>query len=144
MVDKTEKWISTMINALDDYVDEKTRVSMLEQCGRQCQSAAFIKKAKAIYQKSTGINDFLDNFSKVYTHLHRKGNVVYIVYPRCYCTQVNNIPKGELSGTYCNCSMGWAKALFEGATGKPVEVMMEKTIIKGDSECKFRIDFLDS
>jgi hypothetical protein len=52
---------------------------------------------------------------------------------------VNRIPRGKLAGTYCNCSRGWAKALFEGATGKPVEVIMEKSIISGDSECRFRV-----
>jgi predicted hydrocarbon binding protein len=57
---------------------------------------------------------------------------------------VNKIPKGKLSKTYCNCSRGWAKALFEGATGKPVEVTMEKSIINGDNECKFRIALLES
>jgi predicted hydrocarbon binding protein len=52
---------------------------------------------------------------------------------------VNKIPKGKLSGTYCNCSRGWAKALFEGATGKPVEVNMEKSIINGDDQCRFEV-----
>jgi predicted hydrocarbon binding protein len=139
MVGRTEKWISTLIGSLDERVDEETRASILEQCGRQCQSESFVKKAKQIYEKSANVSDFIDKFSKVYKHVHRKGGRVYIIYPRCYCSQVNKIPKGRLSGTYCNCSRGWAKALFEGATGKPVEVTMEKSIINGDDECKFRI-----
>jgi predicted hydrocarbon binding protein len=61
------------------------------------------------------------------------------VYPKCYCSQVNKLSKEELSGTYCNCSRGWAKALFEEATGKPVEVTLEKSIIRGDDQCKLRI-----
>ena len=128
-----------MIAGLDEHVDEKTRAVILEQCGRQCQSAGFIKKAKVIYEKSNGIDDFLRRFEQVYKHLRREGNNVYIVYPTCYCSQVNKIPKGKLSGTYCNCSLGWAKALFEGALGKSVEVIMEKSIINGDNKCKFRI-----
>jgi predicted hydrocarbon binding protein len=52
---------------------------------------------------------------------------------------VNEIPKGKLSATYCNCSRGWAKELFEGALGRTVEVIMEKSIINGDNQCKFRI-----
>lgn len=142
MVGRTEKWISTLISNLDEYVDDKTRALILEQCGRQCQSASFIKKAKQIYEKSASIGDFVDKFRRVYKHLHIEGDRVYVAYPRCYCNQVNKIPKGKLSGTYCNCSRGWAKALFEGATGKPVEITMEKSIIKGDNECKFRIAFL--
>lgn len=139
MAGRTQKWISTLIGSLDDHVDEKTRALILEQCGRQCQSESFVKKAKQIYEKSASVSDFVKRLNKVYKHLCKEGDRVYIVYPRCYCNQVNKIPKGKLSGTYCNCSRGWAKALFEGATGKPVEVTMEKSIINGDNECKFRI-----
>lgn len=139
MSGRTEKWISCLIDGLDEHVGEKTRAMILEQCGRQCQSQSFIKKAKDIYEKSSRINDFLDKLGRVYKHLHREGDNVYIVYPRCYCSQVNKIPKGKLSGTYCNCSRGWSKALFEGALGRPVEVIMEKSMINGDNQCKFRV-----
>jgi predicted hydrocarbon binding protein len=127
------------MDGLDNNVDKETIIKILEQCGRQCQSQSFIKKAKAIYEKSKNTDDFLNKLAQVYKHMHREGNKVYIVYPKCYCSQVNKIPKGKLSGTYCNCSRGWAKALFEGATGKPVEVNMKTSIINGDDQCKFEV-----
>jgi predicted hydrocarbon binding protein len=52
---------------------------------------------------------------------------------------VNKILPSKLSATYCTCSRGWAKALFEEALGRPVEVIMEESIVKGDKQCKFRI-----
>lgn len=124
---------------LDNNVEKEIIIKILEQCGRQCQSQSFIKKAKAIYEKSKNTDDFLDKLGQVYKHLHREGNKVYIVYPKCYCSQVNKIPKGKLSGTYCNCSRGWTKALFEGATGKSVEVNIKKSIINGDDQCRFEV-----
>ena len=139
MTGRTEKWIADLIDGLDNNVDKKTIAKILEQCGRQCQSQSLIKKAKAIYEKSKNTDDFLNKLGQVYKHLHRKGNEIYLVYPKCYCSQVNKLPKGKLSGTYCNCSRGWAKALFKGATGKPVEVIMEKSIINGDDQCKFEV-----
>jgi predicted ArsR family transcriptional regulator len=139
MVGRTERWIATLMDGLNKNVDEKTLTMILEQCGRQCQSQSFVKKARNIYQKSKSTDEFLEKLGQTYKHLHREGDRVYIVYPRCYCSQVNKIPKGKLSGVYCNCSRGWAKALFEGALGRPVEVIMEKSIISGDNECKFRI-----
>ncbi len=134
-----ERWITCLTAELDEHVDEETRAKVLEQCGRQCQSQSFIKKARDIYQKSENIDEFLDNFRQVYKHLHRDGDEVYIIYPKCYCSLVNKIPPRKLSATYCNCSRGWAKALFEGALGRPVEVIMEESIVKGDKQCKFRI-----
>ena len=139
MPGRTEKWIATLMEGLDRNLDEGTIAKILEQCGRQCQTQSFIKKARDLYQKSKSIDEFLDRLAEVNKHLHREGDKVYLIYPKCYCSQVNKIPKGRLSGTYCNCSRGWAKALFEGAIGKPVEVIMEKSIINGDDQCKFRI-----
>ena len=139
MAGRTEKWIATLMNGLEENVDEKVTSKILEQCGRQCQSQSLIKKAKDIYRNSKTTDEFLEKFGRTYKHLHKEGDQIYIVYPRCYCTQVNKIPKGKLSGIYCNCSRGWAKALFEGALGKPVEVVKEKSIIGGDNECRFRV-----
>jgi len=139
MGNRKEKWITSLIAGLDKYADEETRLRVLEQCGRQCQSQGFIKKARSIYQKSKNTEEFLNKLGQVYKHLHREGDKTYIVYPKCYCLQVNKIPRGKLSPTYCNCSRGWAKALFEGAMGRPVEVLKEESIINGDKQCKFRI-----
>lgn len=139
MFTRMGKWIANLVDELDKHVDAETIAKILEQCGRQCQSQSFVKKAKDIYNKSKDINDFLDKFAKVYKHLHRESDKVYIVYPKCYCSHVNKIPKGKLSATYCNCSRGWAKALFEGALGRPVEVVMKETIVNGDNQCKFQI-----
>ena len=139
MGSRMEKWICNLMAGLDEHVDKDTQVKILEQCGRQCQSQSFIKKARGIYEKSKDVDEFLDKFGKVYKHLHREGDSVYIVYPKCYCSFVNKIPLGKLSATYCNCSRGWAKALFEGALKRPVEVTMEKSIKQGDKQCKFKI-----
>lgn len=139
MSGRTQKWITTLIAGLNEHIDEETRTKILEQCGRQCQSPVFIKKVKNIYEKSKNTDEFLEKLAQINKHLHREGDKIYIIYPRCYCSQVNKIPKGKLSAIYCNCSRGWAKALFEGALGKPVEVKMEKSIINGDDQCKFRI-----
>jgi len=139
MTKRLEKWISCIIEGLDEHVDEETRREILERCGRQCQSQSLIKKAQSIYRKSKNVDEFLDEFKKVYKQLHREGDKVYIIYPKCYCSFVNKIPPVELSATYCNCSRGWARALFEGVLGKPVEVIIEKSIVNGDDECRFRL-----
>ena len=134
-----ERWITCLIAALDENVDAETRAKVLEPCGRQCQSQRFIQKARNIYQKSKNLSEFVVKFGKIYKNLQKEGDNVYIVYPECYCSFVNKIPAGKLSATYCNCSRGWVKALFEGALERPVEIIMAESIMKGDKQCKFRI-----
>ena len=134
-----ERWIISLISRLDEYVDEETKKSILEQCGRRCISPNLIKKASKIYEKVKDDEGFLEKLGEVYPHLHREGKNIYITYPKCYCSFVNKIPPGQLSPTYCNCSRGWVKALFGGALGRQVEVLLEKSIVKGDDHCRFRV-----
>ena len=139
MTKRMERWITCLMDGLDKHVDEETKAVILEQCGRQCQSQSFVEKARRIYKKSRNVEEFLNAFSEVYRNLQVEGNNVYIVYPRCYCSFVNKIPLGTLSATYCNCSRGWAKELFEKVLGRSVEVVMEESIVNGDEQCKFKI-----
>jgi nitrogenase molybdenum-iron protein alpha/beta subunit len=139
MSKRTERWISTLMSGLEQNVDEETCAKILEQCGRQCQNPASINKAKRIYAETGDMRRFLEKLSKEHRHLHLEGDKVYLVYPKCYCSRVSKMPKGELSKTYCLCSLGWAKALFEGALGRPVEVRLEKSVIGGDDECRLRV-----
>ena len=139
MVSRGEKWLCDFISGLDKSVDNEKLKQALEDCGRNCQSTSTIKKAKAIYERSKDIDAFLTEFGTTYKHLHREKDGVYITYPRCYCPRVNKIPQSLMPAIYCNCSVGWAKALFEGALGKSVDVKLEKSIIAGDNECRFKI-----
>ena len=141
MPKRMEKWIIQPIDGLDEHIDEETRAKVLEQCGRQCQTASLVKKARNIYKQSKNLDEFLKKFGEVYKNLHKEGDSVYIVYPKCYCSFVNKIPSANLSATFCNCSRGWAKELFEQALGKPIDVIMEESIVQGDEQCKFRLVF---
>ncbi len=139
MSKRMEKWITSLMYSMDKNVDEETRAKILEQCGRRCQTQSLVQKARKIYKQSKNVDEFIDKFSQVYKNLHREGDNIYITYPRCYCSFVNKIPNGKLSWTWCNCSRGWAKQLFEAALDRPVEVVLEKSIVHGDSKCRFRI-----
>jgi len=45
---------------------------------------------------------------------------------------------GQLSA-YCNCSRGWIREKLESALKKPVKVELEKSVIQGDSLCRFKV-----
>ncbi|MDI6869653.1 MAG: hypothetical protein QMD88_08800 [Coprothermobacterota bacterium] len=61
---------------------------------------------------------------------------------KCYCSLVNDLPKGEnISITYCNCSRGFVKNFWESVLGKPVMVDLICSAISGEEECRFAIHF---
>jgi len=132
------KWIKTLTESLDKELDEKTRAKILESCGRNCIPRSFVQKAQACRKNAEDVDDFLDRLGKIWGNLKREGNDVYVVYKKCYCPLVRGY-SGKLSPTWCNCSMGWIKKLFESTLEKPVEVMLEKSIKQGDDICRFKV-----
>jgi len=134
----SHKWIKSLITALQTELDEKTQAKILENCGRNCITHSFILKAKTCKKNAKNQKEFLDKLSKVWKSLHLEGNNVYVVYEKCYCPLVKEYPE-KLSPTWCNCSRGWIKELFESALGKSIDVKLEKSIKQGDNICKFRV-----
>jgi hypothetical protein len=91
--------------------------------------------------KAKDVNDFLDRLRKVWSHLQREGENLYVVYDKCYCPLGRALLKdypAQLS-SYCNCSRGWIREMFESALKKPVKVEIEKSIVRGDNLCKFKV-----
>jgi predicted hydrocarbon binding protein len=134
----SHKWIGNLLAALEECADEKTRVRLLEQCGRGCIARSFLQRAQRCAKDARTTDEFLTRLGQIWRHLERKGNRIYVTYPRCYCPIVNAW-KGKLPRTWCNCSRGWIKELFESCLGRPVQVELEKSVIAGDATCRFRV-----
>jgi predicted hydrocarbon binding protein len=134
----SHRWIKSLVQSLDENVDEETRAKILERCGRNCISQSMTAKAKKIKKNSKDLDEFLVKLSKNWKHLKLDGKEIYVEYEKCYCPLVRDYPE-KLSVTFCNCSRGWLKELFESALEKPVEVKLEKSIKRGDEICRFRV-----
>lgn len=132
------KWIESLMEMLDDRVSPDVRIEIFEACGRGCVPQSFIRSAQACKHEAEDDDDFLKRLSKVWGHLKIDGKKVYAVYEKCYCPLVRAYP-GELSSTFCNCSRGWIKELFESALGREVDVEILSTIRRGDDVCRFEI-----
>jgi predicted hydrocarbon binding protein len=132
------KWVVNLLDTLDKEVDEKTRVKILESCGRKCIGAGFLKKVEAIGKKSKSTEDFLEGLGKVWKHLHVGKDGVFVVYEQCYCSLVKG-SEVKVSPSFCNCSVGWIRELFETGLGKSVKVEKLGTIKQGNKQCKFKI-----
>jgi predicted hydrocarbon binding protein len=137
-VKQSHKWIKALTESLDTQLDEKAREKILENCGRNCISSSFVARGKALKKSAKNTDDFLDKLSQKWKHLQRDGNNIYVVYEKCYCPLVKDYPD-KLSPTFCNCSKGWIKELFESALEKPITVKLEKSIKQGDKICRFSV-----
>lgn len=138
--------IKTMMDALDQVVDEPTRQAIMQACGRQCIGASALDKARKLANTAADLDDLLEKLNQVHLgggHLQREGDVIHAMYDHCYCGSVNKT-KEPFSPTYCHCSYGWYRQLFEMLLEKPVTVELVSSIIQGDESCRFKIMIHDS
>jgi len=133
--------IHSMMNILDREVDEKTRWEIMEACGRRCIGNSTLDKALCLQKKSKNLDDLLKQLNMAHIgggHLQKEGEIIHATYDRCYCGSVSKT-KVPFSSTYCHCSCGWYRQLFETLLEKPVTVELLGSIIQGDDRCRFLI-----
>ena len=114
-------------------------VRIMQNCN--CLGRSVTEKATRLYQESANIDDWLARMNENGIgggHLSRRGKRITAVYDKCYCGSVSQT-REPFSNTFCHCSSGWLKQLFEQVLGFPVEVSLIGSIIQGDKRCEFVI-----
>jgi predicted hydrocarbon binding protein len=134
--------IQKMMLLMDQSVDEETRREVMEACGRRCMGMSVLKKARQIQKEASDLDDLLQRLNEAHIgggHMYREGSTVHAMYTRCYCGTVSQT-REPISVTYCSCSCGWFRQLFESLMGHPVEVRLLDSIIQGGESCQFLIE----
>lgn len=153
-VEFTQKWIKRFIDILDSELDEETRIRILESNGKSCYRAHLEeanKTPESIPQKTPEeMVQMWNKYSGGESEAAKlEGNEIYLKYIKtengllvkdgyCLCPHVENGPKG-LSGSYCHCSAGFLKEMFNTWLKKPVEVELLESVKRGGNSCSFRI-----
>ena len=136
-------WIRVAIQRLEQSVGEETSIRIMEVCGRQCCGQTHRKHARQLRVESESMGAFIEK-------LNEKGigggrlklvdqDIITGGYDRCYCGQVKQTKVPFPTTTYCHCSVGWYKQLFETALERPVEIELVQSIIAGAESCEFII-----
>lgn len=152
-VEKSVHWIKKMMLHLDEMIDEPTKIKLLNACGHSC-----FERAYGVPDKRKRPPEYADGFLKsleksglkveygkeittVYYGWQRKQNPVGLGMKEGYC--MCPIVEGEkdISGTFCNCSAGYVKSLFEVYTGKAVKnVEILESLKRGGKDCRFKVE----
>ncbi|MDI3486233.1 MAG: hypothetical protein PWQ50_1453 [Methanolobus sp.] len=133
-----DSWIKNLLVTLDEKLDEATKIKIMEACGADCPFTHINDEKLMEIKKSSGNeSEFLQKLSKEWRLIFENGNV-YVVFDKCYCPLVNENPEGA-SKTLCYCTMGNLKKKFRLGLDRDVDIFMEKTVLAGDEECRFRV-----
>jgi len=158
--DEKTQWIKDVMKELDKVADSNQKYEILSNCAHEF-SQKRIDKLREIYVKTGDIDIVLEKIHDDYLWYEnptRKGNVIYttkIPYnlegyknaktldekksKYCHCSLVRDHWDEGISPTFCNCSAGWYRQIWEGILKKPVRIEILKTLLKGDEICEFAI-----
>ena len=144
-----QTWAKRMMDNMDAELDEPTRVRLMHANGRSCYRGSRFPKSFA-----GGVDGFIAAMKKWAgsnpPFIWREGNIVYFNYVQnpaglkvsdgwCLCPLVEKGPEG-LSGSFCECSVGYVTEMFAGIAGKPVRVELLESLKRGGKGCRFKID----
>lgn len=162
------EWVSCAVARLDELNDEETNREILYVCSDKFPDER-IKAMRDVYLKSGSVDALFPVMDKdkswfelsYYENPRRKGRVIHVTkipfnpkgcdeaadererrYHYCHCPLVKELirhPDRRISRTFCYCSSGWYRSLWEGILGEPVKVDVLKTVLQGDDRCTFAI-----
>ncbi|MEA4823699.1 MAG: DUF6144 family protein [Clostridiaceae bacterium] len=96
---------------------------------------------KRIYDEAGSLDEFCEKYNDVYSTLHPvwyEGEALFFSYPTCYCSCVKRV-SGPVSPTWCLCTLGYAKELFDYVLGCDTEVELIESVKAGGSRCVIKI-----
>ena len=155
-VEKSGAWIKDLMDNMDGLLDAETRTKLLQATGRSCYIRAF---GVASEEKSAAedVTRTLNALEKGGSEVTREGDRTIIIYRwgrehqnptglimkdgYCMCPVVESGPP-DLSPTYCLCSTGYVKEIFERLTGATANVTLLESLKGGGRDCVFRIEVL--
>ncbi len=142
-------WAKRFFDVLDAELDEPTRRRIMEHNGYLCHQGSL---------HGAQLHGTLEELVKVIAEtngadsVRKEGNTVYFNYVKnpeglrvadgyCLCPLVEDGPPG-LSKTFCYCSVGYVRDMFESMTGRKAKVELLESLKGGGRTCRFRIDML--
>ncbi len=140
-------WVKRFFNNFDKRLNESTRREIMYDCGKECFRSS-LEGSKPNEVDIDVLIDKIDEYA-VENAAARDGSVVDFRYVKnsrglrfadgyCLCPLVESGPPG-LSRTYCDCSVGYVKEMFESYTGRGAEVELVESLKRGGRGCRFRI-----
>jgi predicted hydrocarbon binding protein len=136
---KTNAWIKELLKSLDDHADEETKMQVMGQCGKNCPFSRMpVEKILSIREAADSEEAFLAEVEREW-FLKKEGGLWYVILEECFCPLVKENLR-DVTKTLCYCTLGAMKYKFSTALQRDVNVVMEKTILAGDDECRFRIE----
>ncbi len=134
------EWIAHISSELARKFDENTIKTIRMGC--YCTEASKFEETKAwikaLYLESENMAEFVAKMNAKAAGWYLEGGALYTKFFFCECPMLEGI--GTLpTKTWCYCTVGYSKALFEDIFGYAVEVELLQSIKTGSDICLMKV-----
>ncbi len=136
---KDPEWVKSVMSELENNFDDPMveKIRMKCQCGYEMDEK--IELLNVLIRSSSNIREFADNDMAKAAGLFLKNDKLFLKFKSCPCPILKDVEKLK-TDTWCKCTMGYTKTLFEKAFECNVDVELIKSIKTGDDGCLQRIN----
>jgi hypothetical protein len=134
--------IDSIVKGLEEVEDEDRR-RIMEKSGEVCAINGSLPIARQIAEETTDVDEIVAKANDRIPWCGkwvRNGSIISATCHNCGCPLVQS-DVVSLIGTFCYCSVGWVRTIFEALLRRPVTVELEKAIGLGDDVCKYSVRF---
>lgn len=131
-------WVKSTMRRLENHFDSQAvkQIRMHCQCGYGMDDK--LKLVKELLGASSSIEEFGNLDKAKAAGLYSENGELYLQFSFCPCPMLEGVDRLE-TNTWCQCTTGYSKVLFEKAFGCKVDVELLKSIKMGDDKCLMRI-----
>jgi len=131
-------WVKNTMQRLENQFssDSVKTIRMNCQCGYAMDEK--LNLVRELMASASSIDEFANNDCAKAAGLSSVNGELFLQFPFCPCPMLAQVDKLE-TNTWCQCTTGYSKVLFEKAFGCQVAVELLKSIKMGDEICLMKI-----
>lgn len=132
------KWVKGAMQRLESKFEFDTikKIRMSCQCGYGMEEKLAL--VKELMSTATSLEEFTNSEKAKAAGLFCKDGELFLQFSFCPCPMLEGVDKLE-TNTWCQCTTGYSKVLFEKAFACDVDVELLKSIKMGDEVCLMKI-----
>ncbi len=136
------EWVNSTMSRLENRFDapQLKQIRMSCQCGYGMDDKLAL--LTELLETSSSLEEFTSQDKAKAAGLFCSDGELYLQFVFCPCPMLAEVEKLK-SSTWCQCTVGYSKILFEKAFGCEVEVELLKSIKMGDDVCLQKITLCD-
>lgn len=131
-------WVKETMRKLEAVYDKETLIRLRMDC--QCGYGMEEKKelVRELYDSANNMEEFAGREKARNAGLFTQNGELFLRFPFCPCPMLANVDQLDTK-TWCYCTIGYSKKLFEDVWGCEVDVDLLKSIKAGDDMCLMKI-----